>query len=215
MDYAAHQTHSGTCFQKNEIVKRIAFFDFDGTITTKDSLLEFIKFYKGTGFFYFGFLLYSPYVVAYKLGIIPNYVAKQKVLQFFFKGDSMEQFTAGCKKFAQTVLPSLVRPKALKEIERLKALDTTIVVVSASAENWISDWTAQNGLNLIGTLLETGNGKITGKINGKNCYGDEKASRIKAQYNLIDYAEVYCYGDSGGDKAMLQLADFRFYKPFR
>ena len=215
MDHAAHQTHSRTCFQKNEAVKRIAFFDFDGTITTKDTLLEFIKFYKGTGLFYLGFLLYSPFVAAYKLGIIPNYVAKQKILQFFFKGESMEQFTAGCTKFAQTVLPSLIRPKALKEIERLKALDTTIVVVSASAENWISGWAAQNGLHLIGTLLATGNGKITGAIDGKNCYGDEKVCRIEAQYNLNDYAEVYCYGDSGGDKAMLQLATLRFYKPFR
>ena len=63
---------------------RIAFFDFDGTITTKDTLLEFIKFYKGKYQFYLGFLVYSPFLVAYKLKIIPNYVAKQKVLQYFF-----------------------------------------------------------------------------------------------------------------------------------
>ena len=37
--------------------KGIAFFDFDGTITTKDTLLEFIKYSRGTMSFYWGFLL--------------------------------------------------------------------------------------------------------------------------------------------------------------
>ena len=33
--------------------RTVAVFDFDGTLTTKDTLLEFIKFSCGTGKFYF------------------------------------------------------------------------------------------------------------------------------------------------------------------
>lgn len=195
--------------------QRIAFFDFDGTITTKDTLLEFIKFYKGTARFYWGFLIYSPFLVAYKLKIIPNYVAKQKVLQHFFKGESVENFLKQCNAFAEQVLPKLIRPKALEEIRRLKEVNAVIVVVSASAENWITKWAANNGLQLIGTRLTTDGKVITGSIDGANCYGDEKVCRIKQEYNLSAYDEICCYGDSAGDKQMLQLAHFAFYKPFR
>ncbi len=194
---------------------RIAFFDFDGTITTKDTLLEFIKFYKGTGYFYLGFLLYSPFILAYKLKLIPNYVAKQKVLQFFFKGEDIEVFQNKCNDFSDLVLPKLLRPKALKEIEKLQAANAVIVVVSASAENWIKKWASENDLELMGTKLSIAENKITGTIEGKNCYGDEKVYRIKQQYDLSSFEEIYCYGDSGGDTAMLRLANFPFYKPFQ
>ncbi len=195
--------------------QRIAFFDFDGTITTKDTLLEFIKFYKGTGYFYLGFILYSPFLVAYKLKIIPNYVAKQKVLQFFFKGEDFNTFQATCDKFSDMILPSLLRPKALKEIEKLKVAGATIVIVSASAENWINKWAVDNNLLLMGTKLTVANNKISGTLDGKNCYGDEKVCRIEQAYNLSSFDEIYCYGDSSGDKPMLQLATHAFYKPFR
>ncbi len=195
--------------------QRIAFFDFDGTITTKDTLLEFIKFYKGTGYFYFGFLLYSPFLIAYKLKLIPNYVAKQKVLSFYFNGESITLFQKKCDAFSELILPKLIRPKALKEIEKLKEANAEVVVVSASAENWISKWAAANGIKLIGTRLAVADDKLTGNINGINCYGDEKVCRIEQQYDLKLFKEIYCYGDSGGDKAMLKLATFPFYKPFR
>ncbi len=193
----------------------IAFFDFDGTITTKDTLLEFIKFYKGTFRFYLGFILYSPLLVAFKLKLIPNYVAKQKILQFFFRGESMENFQKRSDEFAEKVLPALIRPKALKEIEKLKNANATIVIVSASAENWIKKWAALNNLLLMGTRLATNNNVITGNIEGLNCYGDEKVCRIKEHFDLSGFKEIYCYGDSEGDRPMLKLATHSFYKPFR
>lgn len=52
---------------------RIAVFDFDGTVTTKDTLLEFIKFVRGPVSFYAGFLRYAPQLLAYKSGIYPNW----------------------------------------------------------------------------------------------------------------------------------------------
>lgn len=195
--------------------QRIAFFDFDGTITSKDTLLEFIKFYKGKTRFYLGFILYSPFIIAYKLGIIPNNVAKQKVIQHFFKGEPVGTFFNYCNAFSDTVLPALIRPKALVEINKLKAANARIVIVSASAENWITRWATSYGLQLIGTRLATDGKVITGAFDGNNCYGDEKVCRIKEQIDLSAYDEVYSYGDSSGDKAMLKLANHAFYKPFR
>ena len=216
LDHADHKKHSRIHIQKNEAVsRRIAFFDFDGTITTKDTLLEIIKYRHGVKKFYVGFLLYSPWLIAYKLGIISNQLAKEKVLRWFFHKMTPDQFQAMSDEFALTTIPSLVRPKALTEIQKLQQGGAEVVIVSASAENWIRPWTQSLHLPLIATQLEVRNGSITGKINGKNCHGPEKVARIKAQYDLADYSEIYCYGDTSGDRPMLALGTLRFWKPFR
>jgi phosphatidylglycerophosphatase C len=216
LDHAYHQEHSRIHVQKNETVsRRIAFFDFDGTITTKDTLLEIIKYRHGQHKFYFGFLLYSHYLVAYKLGIISNQLAKEKVLRYFFRNMSPEQFQAMADEFARKEIPGLIRPKALDEIRKLKENGAEVVIVSASAENWIREWCRSLQLQLIATQLEEKNGRMTGRIVGRNCHGEEKVERIKSRYNLADYSEIYCYGDSSGDKPMLELGTVRFYRPFR
>ena len=194
--------------------KEIAFFDFDGTITTKDTLLEFIKFCKGRFPFYFGFLLYAPYLVAYKLKIISNQTAKEKILSHFFRGTPVEAFKNYCSDFSKNVLPGLIRKDALEEIKRLQKKNIKVVVVSASPENWIQSWSLETGTELIGSRLEIKSGKLTGKVLGKNCHGDEKVNRISEMYNLSEYHIVAAYGDSHGDKPMLRLATHAYYKPF-
>jgi phosphatidylglycerophosphatase C len=196
------------------VKKEIAFFDFDGTITRKDTLLEFIRYTKGSFGYYFGFAINLPFLLAYKLRIISNQSAKEKVLNFFFRGTKVEDFKKMCEDFGSRVIPGLVRSKALEEITRLKSQDVIVVVVSASPENWIIDWAKQLGVELIGSRLEISEGRVTGKIVGKNCHGDEKVVRIKQVYDLANYNVVAAYGDSEGDKAMLALAQQAYYKPF-
>jgi HAD superfamily hydrolase (TIGR01490 family) len=195
--------------------ERIAFFDFDGTITTKDTMLEFIRYYRGTLGFYTGLLVNAPFIFAYKTGLVKKIIAKQKFLGFYFKGETLEDFEAKCKSFSRDVLPSLIRPKALEEIRKLKAAGVKVVIVSASAENWIRYWALENNLDLMGTRLSVAEDKISGTFDGENCYGNEKVCRIKEQYDLSNYSEIFAYGDSAGDREMLALATHRFYKPFR
>lgn len=195
---------------------RIAFFDFDGTITTKDTLLEVIKYRHGVNKFRFGFYIMNGFhLVFYKLGIISNQRAKEKVLRYFFRKMSLEQFRSMADDFARTQIPLLVRPKALEEIKKLKDGGAEVVIVSASAEDWIREWCKSLQVKLIATQLEEKNGCITGNIIGRNCHGEEKVARIKAAYDLSGYRDIYCYGDTSGDKPMLALGTVRFYKPFR
>jgi phosphatidylglycerophosphatase C len=195
--------------------KKIAFFDFDGTITTKDSLMEIIKFQKGVAAFYAGFLLNAHWLIAYKLRFIPNDLAKQKILSYFFSGTPELVFQEKCDLFADQIIPGMVRPGAIAEINLLRKDGFEIVVVSASAGNWIRKWTNRLSLELIATKLEVQNGLITGKIDGKNCHGDQKVICIKQRWNLTEYERIYAYGDSPGDKPMMALATKSFYQPFR
>lgn len=176
--------------------------------------MEFIKFSRGRLRFCLGFLWNSPYLVAYKLKLISNQRAKERILSFFFKDMPDTSFRRECELFAKQVLPGLLRPKALEQIEKLKKDRCIVVIVSASPENWIEHWAEKNGLELIASQLEIVDGKLTGKIKGKNCHGPEKVRRILEKYVVKEYDEIYAFGDTKGDLPMLALATQKFYKPF-
>ncbi len=63
----------------------LVLFDFDGTITTHDSLIKFIRYAVGDIETVLGMTFLSPMLIAYKLKLIPNYRAKQWILSHFFK----------------------------------------------------------------------------------------------------------------------------------
>ena len=121
-------------------------------------------------------------------------------------GQRTSVFQEKCDLFAENIIPGLVRPGALSEINQLRIQGFEIVVVSASAGNWIRKWTNSFSLQLIATKLEVKNGLITGRIDGKNNHGEQKVMNIQERWNLNEYDEIYAYGDSSGDKPMLDLA---------
>lgn len=192
----------------------LALFDFDGTITTRDTLFEIIIFHKGLLVFLIGMLRLSPNLVLFKLKMVSDRVAKEKVLQYFFSGTRSSDFEKLCTDFSQSQLRKLIRPKALAKIQHHKNNGDRIVVVSASIQNWIQGWCTAQGIELIATQLETSDNTITGKLGTPNCNGLEKVVRIKNYLLVSDYEPIYAYGNSSGDKPMLDLADHRFYKKF-
>jgi len=193
----------------------ISFFDFDGTITTGDSLIKFIHFVVGDVKFIWGMALLSPMLIAYKLKLIPNYKVKQYMLSYFFKGMSEEKFMQVANEYSLNHIKTILRPKAMEKIAWHKEQGHKIVIVSASIECWLKPWCDRNGLDLIATKIEMKDGIVTGMLLTKNCYGIEKVNRVYEIYNLSEYDHIYAYGDSRGDKELLELANDSFYKPFR
>ncbi len=193
----------------------LALFDFDGTITTDDSLIKFIRFIVGDAQFIGGMLILLPMLIAYKLKLIPNDKAKQYMLSYFFKGMNEEKFKQGANEYSLNHIKKILRPKAMEKIVWHKEQGHKVVIVSASIECWLKPWCEQNNLDIIATKLEIKEGIITGKFLSKNCYGIEKVNRVHERYTLSDYEYIYGYGDSHGDKELLALADDSFYKPFR
>ena len=195
--------------------KSIAFFDFDGTITKKDSMLEFARFCSGIIAYYAGMCFISPWLLAMKMGLISKAKAKEKLLTYFFKNTPIDAFSNNCISFTEKVIPFLIKDEAITAIKKYQAENIPVIIVSASAENWVAPWCVKNNLTLISTQLEIKDNKITGKLNGENCNENEKVSRIKKIFNLADYDNIYCYGDSNGDKMMLQLATHPHYRFFK
>jgi len=193
--------------------KKLILFDFDGTLTGKDSLLEFISFSKGKLQLYLGFLMNVFNLLKYFTGRLPNWAFKEKILSYFFKGDSIELFNKQAERFALEIIPKILRPQALTTIEKYKNNgDNRIIIVSASCSNWIKAWADMLGLELIATELEVKNNILTGKLGTRNCYGDEKVSRLKSYLDLSEFQTIIAYGDSHGDKEMLEIAHIKYFR---
>jgi len=193
----------------------IAFFDFDGTITTDDSLLKFIRFVVGDLKFLIGLSILSPMLILYRFKLIPNYRAKQIMLSYFFKGMKAQDFMEVAKKYSLEHIDSIVRPKAMERIQWHQNQGDKVVIVSASIECWLKPWCEVHNLAVLGTRLKIENTIVTGQFETKNCYGIEKVHRINEAFELNNYEHIYAYGDSRGDREMLELAHESSYKPFR
>jgi len=194
---------------------RLALFDFDGTITTKDSMVEFIKYAVGKKKYYFGLLRLSPLLIAYKLKLYANDKAKERFLAYFFKELTIKEFQKMVIGYDENELDKIVRKEAIEKIGWHKKQGDEVVVISASMECWLKLWCDRQKVKLIATKLEIENGKFTGKFSTKNCYGEEKVNRLQKLYQTEKYSHIYAYGDSQGDRELLALADEAFYKPFR
>ena len=193
-------------------MKQIVASDFDGTLTTKDTLIEFIRYACGTGAFVKGFLSYAHLLVLMKLGLYPNWKAKQKVFSYFFEGMKIEEFDGLCQRFAKDN-QHLLRPKGIEAIQQALDKGAEVLIVSASIDNWVQPFFAE--VKVLGTQVEVIDGKLSGRFLTKNCYGQEKVNRILALFPNRSEYHLTAYGDSRGDKELLAFADESDYKPFR
>jgi phosphatidylglycerophosphatase C len=195
--------------------KALALFDFDGTITKKDTFLEFIRFTHGSFKFWWGMFIWSPVLILYKIKLIRNDKAKMDVFNHFYGNWDYERFKKAGEDFCKTQLPIILRRSALEKIKFHQNEHHRIIVVTASPKEWVQPWCKEMGIELISTEIEVVNNKITGKLACENCYGPEKVKRIHLLLSINDYDPIYAYGDSAGDKEMLSLTQNSHYKHFK
>lgn len=115
----------------------LALFDFDGTITTRDSLPDFIQYAVGKPAYYFGLAVLSPMLVAYLGGLISNHVAKQKMMSWFFKGWEANRFKSVAEQYSNQIIDTILRPEAMDKIKWHQQKGDRVIVVSASMDDWL------------------------------------------------------------------------------
>lgn len=185
-------------------------FDFDGTLTTKDSMIEFIKYAFGKRKFYIGFFLHLPMLVFMKVGIYSNWKVKEKIFSWFFKGMKYDDFVILGKEFA-IVISTFVNSDTISVLNKHIQEKADIYVITASIEEWVRPFCKQLKVNtVLGTKVEVVDNLLTGRFASNNCYGKEKVSRLlEIEHERSSYV-LYAYGDSCGDKELLDFAEFGF-----
>lgn len=186
----------------------IAFFDFDGTLTKGDTFMPFLKFVVGAPRYYVGLLWLSPIFFAYLLSLISNEKAKEVVIRYYVRGFEYDHLLRLGVEFFQKFLTKKLCSRMIKNLEWHQERGHRCVIVSASPAIYINHFGEQyNFSDVLATELEVSEGKVTGNLQGKNCYGFEKLRLVKEYSVRFSCSYTYAYGDSNGDKPMLMWVD--------
>ena len=191
--------------------KTVVAFDFDGTLTSRDSFLLFTRFAVGGWHFWRGMLRYLPQIVLIKAGLYPGGKLKEQLTRRFFEGWTEEKFDDLCRRFAAQYR-HILRPKGLACVEKACQEGAEVVVITASIANWVQPFLPD--VRVIGTQMEVKGGALTGLFSTPNCRGKEKVRRLKEAFPNRESYRLVAYGDSSGDKEMLNYADESHYRAF-
>ena len=197
-------------------------FDFDGTLTRRDTFIAFLRYVHGTKATIKGLLALLPWIVLMMLGIANNGKVKRMVFAKFFAGMDKETFDTWCRRFAYSRSRLLLRPRGMQRLREVIAEGSHVLVVTASINSYvqyffdsiIADFPTAH-FSIIATEPDVQEGKISGRFATKNCYGAEKLRRVMERYPRHDDYYLTVYGDSRGDLQMLDASDEGYYKPFR
>jgi len=189
-----------------------AIFDFDGTITTKGTYPGFVRFAVRPGRKLAGGIILSPLLIGYKCGLVSDRRIRSALSRVGFRGEDPNRVRRLGERYAEEVLPALLRPVALERIAWHKARGDRIVIVSASLDVYLEPWCRTLGADVICTQLETRNGRLTGRYVHGDCCHEQKARRIRERYVLAEYETIHAYGDTEEDREMLDIADRKYFR---
>ena len=192
----------------------VAAFDFDGTLTRRDTLLPFLYRLAGPLGMLWRSVLLLPILLGYVLRQLPNDVAKQQVLSRFIAGMTDEALKRQGQRYARYVLPKVLRFDAMTRLAWHRQQGHRCVLISASIEHYVRPWAEANGFDevLCTRLAVDEEGCLTGRFDGSNCYGAEKARRLRALLGRPEDYVIHAYGDSRGDREMLAMADHPWFR---
>jgi HAD superfamily hydrolase (TIGR01490 family) len=190
----------------------LALFDFDGTITTRDTFVEFVRFAVAPTRWRAGTALLSPWIAGYRLGLVPAHRIRAAISRVAFRGAAEHDLNARGRAFASERIPRLLRKEAQQRIQWHRAQGDKIVVVSASLDVYLKHWCEEHGLDVLCTTLEMKDGTATGRYIDGDCSGARKKHEILSHYNINQFSTIYAYGDTREDLEMLDLADHRFFR---
>ncbi len=184
----------------------VAIFDLDSTITRKDTYVAFLctllRMYPAR-LLRCGFLPVA--VILHKIGLKDNSWLKETFLGSIVGGMNRIQINNCTEKFLKALLKQGIRGKALEKIQSHRLANHRLVLASASFDFYVENIARQLGFDTIICTRSTWDNqdRLTGKIDGYNCYGVNKLNR------LID-----CLGRDRTELFIIGYSDHHSDKPF-
>ena len=190
-------------------------YDFDGTITARDTFMAFLRWRVTFLRFAVGLVRLIPSAMFYLMHQDRGRL-KAAAVKEFLAGLKKETVEADALAFVESQATGLLRPDALRSWRYWQQRQARLVIVTASPDLIIAPFA--RGLaadTLVATELAVDStGRLTGGFATPNCRGPEKVKRLRALFGH-DIRLAAAYGDTGGDREMLRLADHAGYREFR
>lgn len=192
----------------------IVAFDFDGTLTIRDSFTAFLRWRAGLAGWTRGLVRLAPAALTYLHDRDRGRIKAASVREFL-KGVDRQALEAEAERFAEAVWADFLRPDALACWNAWGERGVHRVIVTASPETTVAPFARRLGAeNLIGTRLAfDAEDRVAGAFLGENCRGEEKMARLRAVYGP-EVRIAAAYGDTSGDAQMIAAAVEKGYRVF-
>ncbi len=203
-----------------ELGQPVAAFDFDGTLSRRDSLLPFLAFVRGPATTARAVVAESPRFGRVLLGRASRDEAKEALLGRLLSGADRQQLSESGRAFGERLAARGLRRSIRRRLDWHRRAGHRVVIVSASPALYLETLGRRLGVDaVLATDLEVGaDGRLTGRLAGRNCRGAEKAKRLRTWLDGSGHEpsnQVWAYGDSRGDAEMLALADVAVWVGWR
>lgn len=193
--------------------RQIAAFDFDGTLTRRDTLLSFLDWSCGKPALTRALAAAAPTALRARTGRLPEAshprdASKAVLLRRLLAGRQQAWFDERGLQFAATLTRRL-RPDVLAHLAWHRDQGHELVIVSASLRTYLDHFARDHGFDhVIAVEMEATDGVLSGELRGPNVRGPEKAVRLRRWLgDDADRAQLWAYGNSSGDRELLAMAD--------
>ncbi len=192
----------------------IVAFDFDGTLTIRDSFTAFLRWRAGAAGWAIGLAKMAPALAAYISDRDRGRIKAASVREFLH-GLERQALEAEAERYADQVWDRFMRPDALACWKAWGEKGAHRVIVTASPETTVAPFARRLGAEgLLGTqLVFDTQDRVTGAFVGENCRGEEKVRRLRAAYG-DDMTLAAAYGDTSGDTEMIAIAGEKGFRVF-
>jgi phosphatidylglycerophosphatase C len=189
-------------------------FDFDGTLTVRDSFTAFLRWRARPARYALGLARLLPAALRYLIDRDRGRI-KAAAAREFLRGLTRSALEAEARAFAAGRSAQLLRPDALAVWRAWRAKPVTLVIVTASPTAVVRPFAEALGADeLIGTeLAYDASERVTGAFLTANCRGREKVARLEARFGP-GVRLAAAYGDTAGDREMLAIAEEAGFRVF-
>jgi phosphatidylglycerophosphatase C len=193
----------------------IVAFDFDGTLTVRDSFIAFLTWSIPPTRLAAALIRLTPAFLLYLL-VRNRGRLKAATIKILLRGVPRSELQAQARAFASAKAHRLIRPDARAAWARLQAQGYALAIVTASPEDIVAPFARGLGADaLIATRLKVDSeNRLTGALDGRNCRGPEKVRRLYEVFG-VDMDLAQAYGDTSGDREMLATAASGHMKLFK
>ena len=193
--------------QPQGVFRPLVAFDFDGTLTSRDSFTAFLAWRAGSSKYAAGLLTLAPAAAGFVFNRDRGRL-KAAAARRFLAGVPRVELEVSAQAFATERGRAILRPDAVRAWRRWQARGARLLIVTATPEIIVAPIARALGADqLIGTRLALDDhDRVTGALDGANCRGPEKPRRLREAFG-DDVALEAAYGDTDGDKEMLALAE--------
>ncbi|WP_312933320.1 HAD family hydrolase [Pseudomonas sp.] len=192
----------------------LSVFDFDGTLTHRDSFLPFLLYAFGKRAFAGRALRMLPDCFRYLGKGLSRDELKAILIATFLTGVEEQWVQRKAGEFRAAYWKRLMRPAGVRSVAAEVASGAHVTICSASPRIVLKPFAEHLGIKLIATELEVVDGRLTGAISGNNCRCEAKVLRLEAVYGALDQYRLRAWGDTRGDHELLAAAQEPHWRHF-